>query len=188
MKLGEQTDTLDATGTIVNKSESLPMDVFDPIRLEEVTRKFIGSNIPQIPPKYLFILIDLLRFSALKINGIRACDLLRRGIELPELEARPITINDISILEINPPFISISVDCLGGTYIRSLMRDIAMELGTFGTLTFLERTSVGPFHVQGAIRDLSIFENDLEVVKKLAEQGANILDKYLYLRQDKTQM
>lgn len=183
MKLGEGTDTLDATGNIVDRSESLSRDIFDPTRLQDVVRKFIGHNILQVPPKYSLFISYRPRFSALRVNGTRACDLMRRGIEIPDLDARPVTINSISIVNVDPPFITLSVDCMGGTYIRSLVRDISAELGTFGMLTFLERTRIGPFHIQDSIRDLSIFEHDLEAVRKISEQGALLLDEYIYSRQ-----
>ena len=81
-------------------------------------------------------------YSAIKINGQKLYDLARRG-EVIEREARDISIYSLELLEFDGVNAKISCKVSKGTYIRSLIFDIGMELKTFATMTSLVRTSVG---------------------------------------------
>ena len=96
--------------------------------------KFIGQ-IEQVPPK----------FSAIKVGGRRAYDLARRN-ELVNLKPRNVKIFSFNLIDIvSRDRASFSVTCGKGTYVRSLARDLAHWLGTFGHVEWLRRTAVGAF-------------------------------------------
>ena len=89
------------------------------------------------------------KYSAIKVNGIRAYEYARKGIPV-ELPLRQIHIKNIELLAYGFPYFTIRVTCSGGTYIRSLLRDICIALGIPGTMTSLARTQVGPFDISSA--------------------------------------
>ena len=130
--LGRITDTQDVTGTTLSEAEVH-------MSQEEVQRavlSFVGSY-DQIPPMY----------SALKVNGRKLCDLARAGVEV-ERAARPVTIHDITLLEVNLPRIRMRVHCSKGTYIRTLCHDIGITLGCGGCMESLLRTRVAGFRLE----------------------------------------
>jgi tRNA pseudouridine55 synthase len=134
-KLGEETDTQDHTGEViatkaVNVSEE---------RILKVINDFIGP-IAQIPPMY----------SAIKINGQKLYDLARAGIEV-ERKERHILISDITDVKIEIPYVTMTVYCSKGTYIRTLCRDISEALGTCGHMVALERIATGQFTKESAL-------------------------------------
>lgn len=136
VKFGIETDTLDSFGNITNK-DNIQVSK-EQIKL--VLPEFIGE-IEQIPPKY----------SALKVNGKKACDLMRNNVEF-ELKPRKITIFDIKLEENCDKNIFIfRVHCSAGTYIRTLFSDIAKKLGTCATTVAIIRTKSGKFDLTNAI-------------------------------------
>ena len=148
IKIGVQTESYDT-----EKPEILPQDF---LHIKEVDvrlalEKFVGE-INQKPPV----------FSALKIDGKRAYDLARAGTE-DEMKSRKTTILYINEIEINLPFVSFTVGCSKGTYIRSLAHDIGQELGVGAYLTQLRRTKIGEFKVEDATADF--IENDFRFSK-----------------------
>lgn len=130
VKLGLETDTLDVTGTVTSTA-GIPDDWQR--RLSDIFPEFVG-HVRQVPPMV----------SALKRNGIPLYKLARKGIQVP-LEARTVRIDDIECLDVGSDTFRIRIQCGGGTYIRSLARDIGYRLGTLGTLSGLVRTSIGPY-------------------------------------------
>lgn len=128
--LGLETDTLDVTGRVTGTA-AIPMDWQR--ELSTVLSELIGQ-VKQVPPMV----------SALKRNGIPLYKLARKGFHV-SLEARTVTIDSIECLNVEKDTFRIRVLCGGGTYIRSLARDIGYRLGTLGTLTGLVRTSIGPY-------------------------------------------
>ena len=91
-------------------------------------------------------------FSAIKLAGRRACDLARSGRDVPELAARNVTIHSLLLLDQpDSDHADFLVRCGKGTYIRSLARDLAQALGTYGYVAALRRTSCGPFREETAI-------------------------------------
>lgn len=89
------------------------------------------------------------KYSAIKVNGIRAYEYARKGISV-ELPLRKIHIKNIELIAYGFPYFTVRVTCSGGTYIRSLLRDICVSLGIPGTMTSLARTQVGPFDIGSA--------------------------------------
>jgi tRNA pseudouridine55 synthase len=153
--LGGETDTLDAEGEFVATSDFRP--TLD--QVEAVLPRFTGE-IEQVPPVY----------SALKVEGKAAYARTRAGEEI-ELQPRRVTVQELSIrhprgsgdpaeeerldsrLRGNDELeeVTLSATVSKGTYIRSLARDIARELGTVGHISYLRRTRAGPFGVDQAV-------------------------------------
>jgi tRNA pseudouridine55 synthase len=132
---GEETDTLDAEGEVVARSDILPSIEALAAALPDFTGK-----IDQVPPAY----------SALKIDGKPAYARARAG-EAIEMKVRQVTIHGIEILACSGQEATLAVSVSKGTYIRSLARDIAHALGTVGHVTMLRRTKAGPFTFGQAI-------------------------------------
>ncbi len=133
MKFGLLTDTLDIWGkTLKTEEEIVPTKD----ELEQVLNSFLGKS-KQIPPMY----------SANKVDGKKLYELAREDIEI-EREAREIEITEIELLDMSP--IKIRVVCSSGTYVRSLVSDIAERLGTIGVMTSLVRTRIGQFNLKDA--------------------------------------
>jgi len=141
VELGFQTTTLDMdpTGHVV---EEKPYDHVTMEAIEKVVPQFTGK-IQQIPPV----------FSALKRNGKKLYELGRSGqtAEDVQIEPREVQVYRLDLLPTNddgkglPPCFGLDVECGGGTYIRSLVRDIGISLDTVATMTSLDRTKQGVF-------------------------------------------
>jgi tRNA pseudouridine55 synthase len=130
VRWGEERDTDDAEGRVTGTSEARPSA--DAIRV--LLPRFTGQ-IAQVPP----------RFSAVKIEGERAYDLARDG-EVVELEARPVEVHRLELLEMpDPDHAVLAAECGKGTYVRALARDLGRMLGCLGHVAALRRTAVGPF-------------------------------------------
>jgi tRNA pseudouridine55 synthase len=144
IRFGIQTDTLDHYGHVVQTG---PLGCFSEQEIQNVLKKFSG-RIMQIPPVY----------SALHLNGKR---LYRRALDGERVEPIPreVEIRNIRLIHQIAGGIVVEVDASKGTYIRSLARDIASELGTCGYVGDLRRVSIGPFSVDGAIRVDEIDQN-----------------------------
>ena len=158
--LGYETDSGDDTGKVLNKDLDFIMP--DKETVLKALEEFKGE-ITQVPPAH----------SAIKINGQRACDLLRRGIEV-EIPSRQVVIHKLELLGIKDDRncggtanILIDADCSKGTYIRSLCADIGAKLGIPATMSFLVRTRVGDFPLEKAY---SIEEIKAEIEKTENEE------------------
>ena len=127
---GRSTATLDAEGETTDQSAVRP----GPEAAAEALQAFVGE-ILQAPPA----------FSAVKIDGERAYDLARRGVEL-EMEPRPVVIHAARIAGApDTDHLEIEIECGKGTYVRALARDLAAALGACGHVSQLRRTRVGRF-------------------------------------------
>ncbi len=136
VKWGIETDTDDAEGQVVARSDLRPTRE----AIEGLLPSFLGE-ILQTPPA----------FSAIKIDGQRAYDLARQGEEV-KLEARPVQIDRLELVEMPAPDTSIfEAECGRGTYVRAIARDIGRALGCLGHVTALRRTRVGPFEEAQAV-------------------------------------
>ena len=138
MVMGVATDTLDADGSVVDRS---PMPVSE-ADLVGAAGRFVGS-IHQVPPMV----------SAVKMAGRRLYELAREGIEV-EREARRVEIYELDVLDFAPsdyPEAVIRVRCSTGTYVRTLADDIARALGGRAHLAELRRLAIGGLHVSRAI-------------------------------------
>lgn len=133
---GEATDTADTEGNVRETSDKIPSRE----EIEAVIPSFVGE-IEQVPPAY----------SAIKINGRRAYDLVRKG-EAVEMPARRIHIYDLKFLEeIAGGKARFRVRCSKGTYVRTLGQDLALALGTVGHLCELRRVRCGIFGLDDKI-------------------------------------
>jgi tRNA pseudouridine55 synthase len=133
--LGRESDTEDVEGDV-----RLLENPLVPTReeIERVLPQFVGPQL-QRPPAY----------SALKIQGQRAYDLARQGKEV-NLQPRPIDVFALQLVGYAYPEFVLDIECGGGTYVRSLGRDIAATLGTGAVMFGLVRTAIGPFHLRDA--------------------------------------
>jgi tRNA pseudouridine55 synthase len=104
-------------------------------------------------------------FSAKLINGKRAYEYARQGIE-KTLEAVPVYFREIELLSFDMPEIRIRVVCSKGTYIRSFARDTGLALGSGGYLSALERTAIGSYHVSNAF-NIENFQEFVAQFKKV---------------------
>ncbi|MBA3512632.1 tRNA pseudouridine(55) synthase TruB [Sphingomonas sp.] len=135
IRFGEETDTLDAEGRVVETSPHRPARE----EVEAVLARFTGP-IEQVPPAY----------SALKIGGQAAYQRSRAG-EQVEMVARAVTVHELRLLASSADEARLSATVSKGTYVRSLARDIARALETVGHVTMLRRTRAGPFDLEQAI-------------------------------------
>ena len=128
----------------------------------------LKGDIEYLPPKYC----------AKKINGKRAYELARAGLEV-ELEKQVMKISDIKLISYNHPFITFEATVSEGSYIRSLAQILAENLGVTGTLSYLQRLNEGEFYFQNE-KDLNPLDYlDLEVNnytgnKQLLDDGKKI--------------
>lgn len=139
-KLGQRTTTADAEGGVL---EHKPVPVLSPALIEKALADFRG-DIMQVPPMY----------SALRHQGRRLYDLAREGIEVPR-EPRPVTIFSLELKDWNADSLSLEVVCSKGTYIRTLVEDVAAALGTCAHVTVLRRLAVGPFGRESPMHTLA---------------------------------
>ena len=137
IRLGEATETEDREGRVV---ATAPVPDLDAPRIEAVLAGFRG-DIQQVPPRY----------SALKVDGVRAYERARGGEDF-ELKSRVVRVYELELLAYEAPEIRVRVRCGRGTYIRSLARDIGRALGTEAHLGALRRTRVGPYAVERGVR------------------------------------
>jgi tRNA pseudouridine55 synthase len=130
-ELGVKTATGDREGSVIEQRSwgHVTME-----SLEVVLQSFMG-NILQTPPMY----------SALKYKGKPYYHYARKGLEVPR-HPRGVSIVSLSLLSFRLPFWEARVVCSRGTYIRTLVEDVASCLGTCGTLLELIRERIGPYH------------------------------------------
>jgi tRNA pseudouridine55 synthase len=132
-ELGFETTTLDMEG---NVTKTAPFDHVTREALESVVPSFTG-RIQQIPPI----------FSAIRKEGKQLYKEARAGksVDDIEIEPREVHVLSLDVLGFDLPKFDVQVQCGGGTYIRSLIRDIGYKLDSVATTTFLERTQQGQF-------------------------------------------
>ena len=177
MKFGYNTETLDIEGEILEEDKSfrenniVDNEFFDMIII--AMKKELGTK-KQIPPIY----------SAKKLNGKKLYEIARKdkekAIEMAKEKAKEITIYnmyDISLKELwdnNPKdiLLSFKVECSSGTYIRSLVRDIAENMGTIAIMTDLRRIAVGNYNnIDNIIEDMDENIDEEEIIlKKYTEE------------------
>lgn len=142
---GVDSDTLDSTGNLICGGQ-----VPDEREIAAVLPSFLG-DIMQVPPKY----------SAKNVNGKRGYDLARAGVEF-ELSPKQVHIYGMELLgkaQDKADTFRVKIRCGGGTYIRSLARDIAAALDTKAVMSALTRTQSGCFQLDNAV-DFERFQND----------------------------
>ncbi|MBO9710379.1 MAG: tRNA pseudouridine(55) synthase TruB [Caulobacter sp.] len=140
---GRSTTTLDREGETVASSDVRPTRE----QVEAALPAFIGE-IDQVPPN----------FSAIKVDGERAYDLARDGVEF-ELPTRKVTVHALRVTAApDADHIELEMECGKGTYVRAIVRDLAQALGACGHVDQLRRTRVGRFTEDSAI-GLETLEN-----------------------------
>lgn len=150
--LGTATDTADADGEVI---ETAAVPALDADRVEAVLEGFRGP-IKQIPPMY----------SALKHQGERLYTLARKGITV-EREPRPVTIHKLLLRDLGETNLGLEVHCSKGTYVRTLVEEIARALGTVGHVSALRRTGVAGFGTDDAWVTLEALEVDENPLQRL---------------------
>lgn len=135
-KWGEARNTDDAEGEVIATSDKRPARE----EIEAVLSQFIGA-IEQVPPQ----------FSAIKVGGERAYDIAREG-EAVKLEARQVMIHDLTIVDTPSEDEAVFEAVTGkGAYVRALVRDIALTLGTQGYVSELRRLAVGGLRAEDGV-------------------------------------
>lgn len=167
-EFGKTTDTLDRTGAVVATGRS-------DVSKEEIERvvPLITGEVMQVPPDY----------SAKNVGGVRAYKLARSGKEF-ELPPKRVVINSVRVLkELDIGVFEFEIECGGGTYIRSIVRDLAEKLGTVGVMNGLVRTQSGDFCIDSAVKcdDIGgIYEHILPVDYVLGAYERIYLDNSEY--------
>ena len=135
-EFGVETNSLDSEGQVLKTQKSgVSKD-----KIQNVLNNFVGS-ISQVPPM----------FSAVKIDGKAAYELAREGKSV-ELKSRTVNIFSIELLEeISSNSFSFRIHCSAGTYIRSLLVDIAHSLGEIANVPVIIREKSGPFEIDCAV-------------------------------------
>ncbi len=147
IRLGTTTSTDDATGVPVATSDAW-RDI-DAEQVERVLATFRGAY-DQRPPAY----------SAVKVAGERAYRRARRG-EAVALPARRVEVTELVLVRCAPPDVSFRARVSGGTYLRSLARDVGEALGCGAHLAALTRTEVGPYRLAAAVAPEAVTAGDL---------------------------
>ncbi|MEV3922033.1 tRNA pseudouridine(55) synthase TruB [Actinomadura coerulea] len=164
IRLGESTNTDDAEGETIATASAEAVT-------EEALRAGVAEltgTIQQVPPQV----------SAIKVNGERAYKMARKGEDV-ELAARPVTVDEFTVLDVRRHGglidVDASVSCSSGTYIRALARDLGASLGCGGHLTALRRTRVGSYDLSMA-RTLDRLAEELEILP-MAEAVAAVFPR-----------
>lgn len=147
-QFGVSTDTGDAEGKVTGTREGTEIDAE---RLRAALREFTG-DIMQVPPMY----------SALRHKGERLYKLAREGIEV-EREPRAIKIYSFELLSQDGLFAEFDVKCSKGTYVRTLIEDVAAAIDTLAHVVALRRTAVGPYTADGML--------SMDQLEELAREG-----------------
>ncbi|WP_244833156.1 tRNA pseudouridine(55) synthase TruB [Clostridium sp. BJN0001] len=145
--IGVETDTYDLEGKVIKRENTDNLTEND---VKEALISFTGEY-DQIPPMY----------SALKQNGVRLYELARKGIEV-ERKPRKVKILSIKDIVLDLPYLSFTVECSKGTYIRSLCHDIGEKLGLGAVMTDLERTRTSVFNKCDSVNIDDLTEENIE--------------------------
>lgn len=149
---GFSTTTQDSTGEVVSVGDASAILQDD---ILQALRRFRGE-IFQVPPMV----------SALHHEGQRLYELARKGREV-ERKPRPVTIYSLELLEFRPgerAEADMEIVCSRGTYIRTLCADIGESLGIGGHMSALERTRVGHFSIENAVKLEAVLAGEVEPI------------------------
>ncbi len=137
LKLGTQTTSADITGTVI---EQKPFEDITREQIVETLDQFLGES-DQFPPMV----------SAVKFKGERLYKLARKGVVV-DRPSRRIRIDALKLVEFKLPEVRFYLECSKGTYVRTLAEDVGQRLGCGACITQIERTKVGPFIIEDAVR------------------------------------
>jgi tRNA pseudouridine55 synthase len=133
IQFGAETDTEDLLGTVIRSAPAPTEDA-----VSQALHAFVGE-IQQVPPAY----------SAKRVDGQRAYTAARAGVVV-ELKPVTIRVHEFTITAWRTGACDVRVVCGGGTYVRSLARDLARTVGSAAHLSDLRRVAAGSFHVEHA--------------------------------------
>ena len=169
VRLGILTDTLDTTGEVIDKSDVNYSrdDIIDSLN------SMIGEYYQEVP-----------KYSAVKINGKKLYEYAREGIDV-ELPKRLVNIKSIELvsdISYSDGYIDFTIKCLvsKGTYIRSLIRDIADKLDCYGVMSSLVRTRQGDFSINDSYSISDIENGNYNIINL----GTFFKDKYKVIVDD----
>lgn len=147
MLLGVSTDTYDITGNILRQEDV----TIDKTKLEQVLKSMVGNYMQEVPI-----------YSAVKINGKKLYEYARNN-ESVILPKREVSIKSIELLSVDSNKIKFKTNVSKGTYIRSLVCDIAKKLDTIGIMTNLIRTRQGMYDLKDCytIKDIEMGKYNL---------------------------
>ena len=148
MVLGEKKDTYDSEGITISSSD------------KKVSEDAIRSVINSYQKKYLQ---EVPIYSSVKVNGMKLYQYARQGLNV-ELPKREVDIKEIEVLDINDNIVKFRALVSKGTYIRSLINDIGISLGTFAYMTELRRTKQGEFNIEDAYTIEEIKEGNYKLL------------------------
>ncbi|MBN1617955.1 tRNA pseudouridine(55) synthase TruB [Candidatus Dojkabacteria bacterium] len=152
-EFGYQTETLDNTGKVIKKC---PIDAnFNTNKIKSVLKSFTGQIIQTTPA-----------YSAVKIHGTPAYKFARQNKKV-KMPKRQVTIYNIEIEHISQNKITLIIECSSGTYIRTLISDIAIKMGNLATTIELYRQSIGEFSCETALKSSEIETKSLGDINNL---------------------
>lgn len=146
LTFGLETDTQDIWGTVLSRSEARPSEE----AVLEVLDRFLGTG-RQEPPMY----------SAVRHKGKKLYELARQGVSVKR-KTRPIEIKELKLIDFHGDRAMVDILCTKGTYVRTLCHDIGKALGCGAAMSFLLRTTSGPF----SLRDAAAY-NDPDLLSRL---------------------
>ncbi len=135
MKLGIKTDTADITGNVLERQDII------------ISEETIKKTFQEFPKEYIQ---KVPIYSAVKVNGKKLYEYARNNISV-EVPSKKVQIHFLEILDINFPKIKFKTCVSKGTYIRSLIEDIALKMGAFATMTNLERIKNGSVSIEDCL-------------------------------------
>ena len=160
VKLGTLTNTLDTEGKVL-KEDSY---VIDEDKLTSVLNGFVKTYMQEVPI-----------YSSVKVDGRKLYDYARNNEEVV-LPKKEVTIKSIELLNFTKDTFTFKALVSKGTYIRGLIRDIATELSTHGTMTNLTRTKNGKFSLDDSISVDDLKEGNFELKKMRDFLDAKVIE------------
>ncbi|GHG93008.1 tRNA pseudouridine(55) synthase TruB [Comamonas sp. JC664] len=163
VRLGSETDTLDAEGQVTAQA---PVPALTPALIEAALARFRGTY-DQVPPMY----------SAVKVGGKRLYELARAGEEV-ERAARQVTVYELVLRDFSADRLQLSVRCSKGFFVRTLAQDVGRALGCGAHLEALRRTASGPFALAQALplADLPALVKDGALAGRLLSMSDALVD------------
>lgn len=143
---GVDTDTLDTTGTITAEGGRIPSE-------EEIRAAlpYLAGELMQVPPNY----------SAKNVNGARGYELARKG-EVFTLPPKKVSVGEFTLKgQVSENIFRFEIECGGGTYIRSLARDLGKLTGTYAVMNALTRTESGGFKIENSVETRSLTRENI---------------------------
>ena len=139
-----------ASDDVETEMQEIPaVESVDAEQLTAALPEFLGE-ISQIPPA----------FSAIKLQGQRAYQLARQGVDL-DIQPRVVHIHSLQLVDFDYPKFKLKIECGSGTYVRSLGRDIGMRLNSGAVMTSLVRTAVGQFDLEDSVDPAELTASNL---------------------------